>query len=60
MNIGLCLIIYILLINIISFFVMKSDKIRAKKGQRRISEKSIFIFALFLRCNRCICWNAEI
>lgn len=39
---------------------MKSDKNKARKGQRRISEKSIFTYALFLRCNWCICWNAKI
>ena len=48
MNIGLYLIIYIIGINVISFFVMKSDKNKARKGQRRTSEKSIFTFALFL------------
>jgi len=48
LNIGLYLIIYIIIINIISFYVMKSDKTKAKRGQRRISERSIFTFALFL------------
>jgi len=48
LNIGLYLIIYIIGINVISFFVMKSDKNKARKGQRRTSEKSIFTFALFL------------
>lgn len=39
---------YILLINVIGFFVMKLDKNKAKAGKYRISEKSIFIIALLL------------
>lgn len=40
--------IYVILINIIGFFVMKLDKHKAKNGKYRISEKAIFIIALLL------------
>ena len=36
-----------LLINIISFFVMFADKSRATRGARRVSEKALFLWALF-------------
>ena len=40
--------IYVILINIIGFFVMKLDKHKAKNGKYRIREKTIFIIALLL------------
>lgn len=39
--------VYILLINIISFIFMRMDKQSAQKRKRRISEKTLFAFALF-------------
>jgi len=41
-------LIYVLLINVIGFLVMYIDKNKAKKGNYRISEKSIFIIAFLL------------
>lgn len=41
-------IIYILVINFISFFTMYLDKKLSIKKMRRISEKSLFMLALFL------------
>ena len=41
-------IIYIILINIISFFVMYIDKKKAEQNKYRISEKTLFILALIL------------
>ena len=40
--------IYILVINMLGFFVMYIDKNNAKKGNYRISEHNIFIIALLL------------
>ncbi len=37
----------IIIINIISFFIMGYDKKLAKDHKNRISEKSLFLFALF-------------
>ena len=37
------IVIYLLVINIIGFLIMWLDKRRAKKGQWRIPEKTIFI-----------------
>lgn len=39
------LILYLIVINLISFFMMGIDKKRAKKHQWRISEKSLFLSA---------------
>lgn len=39
---------YVILINILGFFIMKLDKNKAKHGKYRISEKAIFIIALLL------------
>lgn len=38
---------YLLVINIISFFLMWYDKHEARTHQWRISEKALFLFALF-------------
>lgn len=40
-NIGIILV-YILIINIITFFVMGIDKFKAKRGSRRVPEKTLF------------------
>lgn len=37
---------YMIIVNIISFFLMFADKIRAKKKLWRISEKTLFLSAL--------------
>lgn len=39
---------YLVIINIISFFNMKSDKQFAIKNQRRISEKTLFTYSILL------------
>ena len=41
-------IIYFIVINLISFIIMLYDKNKAKYNKWRISEKSLFLFALFL------------
>ncbi len=38
--------IYILIINITAFILYGIDKVRAKRGEWRISEKSLFLVAL--------------
>ena len=45
-NIG-NILIYLLIINFITFLVMWYDKHQAKNGQWRISEKALFLLALF-------------
>lgn len=37
------ILLYLLLINLIGFFMMWSDKRKAKKGKWRISEQTLFI-----------------
>jgi len=41
------LLVYMLLINVIAFLATVADKNFAKKKKRRISEKSLFVIALF-------------
>ena len=41
------ILIYILVINIIAFLLMGYDKHEAKKGNWRISEKTLFMLVLF-------------
>lgn len=41
-------IIYFILINILSFVIMWYDKKKAQKSEWRVSEKALFLFALFL------------
>ena len=48
MNFYLILAIYVIIINIMSFITMKIDKELAKKHMWRISEKTLFLLALFL------------
>ena len=48
MNFYLILAIYVIVINITSFITMKIDKELAKKHMWRISEKTLFLLALFL------------
>lgn len=37
---------YLLLINIVAFFVCRKDKILSKKHKKRISEKTLFVLAM--------------
>ena len=39
-------IIYLLIINLITFFTMGIDKLKAKRGSRRIPEKTLFYLVL--------------
>ena len=39
-------LIYLLIINLIGFFAMFLDKQKAKRGKWRISEKTLFLFAI--------------
>ncbi len=41
-------VIYYLVINLISYFIMWYDKKKAKNNDWRISEKALFLFAIFL------------
>lgn len=41
------LVSYFLILNLVSLFLMASDKRKAKKGRWRIAEKTLFGFALF-------------
>ena len=45
-NIGMYLIIYLILINLIAFLAMYVDKRKAKYGKWRIPEQTLFILAL--------------
>ncbi len=38
---------YLLIINLIAFIIWCADKQKAKKHKRRISEKALFLWALF-------------
>lgn len=38
-------IVYLIVINIIAFILMGSDKSRARRGKWRISEKTLLVFA---------------
>ena len=40
--------IYLLLINLLGFYIMYSDKKKAKNGEYRIREKTLFLVALLL------------
>ena len=39
-------IMYLLAVNLISFYLMGSDKDRARKGKYRISERTLFFWAM--------------
>ena len=39
------IVIYLVSINIIGFFIMGIDKLKAKKGMWRIPENTLFLFA---------------
>lgn len=40
-------VIYLLVINVVTFFVMGIDKWKAKRGSWRIQESALFTFVLF-------------
>ncbi|MDQ0270066.1 DUF1294 domain-containing protein [Cytobacillus purgationiresistens] len=44
----LLLVIYLIVINIIGFFIMRADKERARKNEYRISENTLWTIALLL------------
>ena len=54
------IIIYFIALNIIGFLIMYIDKQRAKKGNWRIPEKTLFIVTALRRRNRKNCWNVYI
>ncbi|GAE34089.1 DUF1294 domain-containing protein [Halalkalibacter akibai] len=39
------LTVYLIVINILAYVIMGLDKTRAKQGQRRVAEKTLFLFA---------------
>ncbi len=47
MSLKLYLLVYVLLINFIAFITMLYDKKMAIKGNYRVSEKTLFLIALF-------------
>lgn len=53
-------IIYLLVINIITFVIMWMDKKKAKYGKWRISETTLFILVLLGGRNWRNCWNVYI
>lgn len=53
-------LIYFVIINLIGFIVMYRDKRKAIKYDWRISEKNIFLVALFFGSIRNIYWNGKI
>lgn len=42
------LIIYLIIINLAGFYIMKADKAKARKQEYRISEKTLWLVALAL------------
>ncbi|WP_102274313.1 DUF1294 domain-containing protein [Cytobacillus massiliigabonensis] len=42
------LMIYFIIINLAGFYIMKADKTKARKNEYRISEKTLWLVALFL------------
>ena len=46
MNVVTLIIAYVIIINLIGFFLMGIDKLRAKKQVWRVPEKTLFIIAL--------------
>ncbi|WP_431308942.1 DUF1294 domain-containing protein [Halalkalibacter lacteus] len=41
------LIIYFIIINLLAFFIMRMDKTRAKRRERRVPERTLFMLAIF-------------
>ncbi|WP_227936641.1 DUF1294 domain-containing protein [Alkalihalobacillus deserti] len=41
------LTVYLVIINLVAYVLMGTDKSRAKKHQKRIPERTLFLFALF-------------
>ncbi|MCM3759694.1 DUF1294 domain-containing protein [Alkalihalobacillus oceani] len=39
-------VLYLLLVNVLSFIVVGADKQKARKKQRRISERTLFLWAI--------------
>lgn len=40
------LILYVIVINVVSFLIMGVDKLKARKHRRRISERTLFVAAI--------------
>ncbi len=53
-------VIYLIIMNLITFFAMYLDKRKAKKGKWRIQESTLFILAALRRSNRWINRNEKI
>ena len=54
MNVILVLVIYFLLVNLLGFYAMGNDKLRAKKRAFRIPEATLFAIAIIGGCIGCI------
>ncbi len=52
--------LYLVIMNLITFFVMYLDKRKAKKGKWRIKESTLFILAALRRSDRRNDWNEKI
>ncbi|MET3506036.1 DUF1294 domain-containing protein [Halalkalibacter oceani] len=39
-------VLYLLIVNVLSFIVVGADKQKARKRQRRISERTLFLWAI--------------
>lgn len=48
MKVGLFLIIYLIVVNIFTFFLMKIDKKRSRRNEYRISEMTFFMLSILL------------
>ncbi len=46
MNISIIVLLYLVLVNLIAFSLMGSDKRKAKKKSSRIAEKDLFMWAI--------------
>ena len=51
--------VYLLIINLITFFIMYIDKRRAKKGKWRVKESTLITLALIRWRNRWNAWNED-
>ena len=54
------ILIYLLIINLITFLLMYIDKRKAQKGSWRIKESTLFIFVALRRRNRWNAWNENV
>lgn len=54
MNVIAVLLIYFLLVNLLGFYAMYTDKLRAKKRAFRVPEATLFAIAIIGGCIGCI------